>query len=173
MGTLWVDNAIIILIVIYTITGLFRGLNRECYALIIWLVGIGVAWFFSNNFSIFFLRILPSPSIRMAASFATLLIITLLLGAIIHLLLSPTSKKNGLTFSDRLGGIILGPVHGLVAVFVIILIAGFTPLPKDRWWHESIYIPPFQTVIVKIKSFSSSELAKSINYPSSLKLQVK
>lgn len=173
MGTLWVDNAIVILIVIYTVGGLFRGLNRECYALMMWLVGLGVAWFFSKNFSIFLLKIIPSLSNRMAASFAALLGITLLIGGIINMLLGASAKKRGLTLVDCLGGALLGPMHGLLAVFVIVLVAGFTPLPNDRWWHESIYIPPFQTVIVKIKSLTSSELANSINYPSSLKLQVK
>lgn len=173
MATLWVDNAILILMVIYTVAGLLRGASREFYALITWLIGIGVGWFFSKNFSIFFLKIFSSPSIRMAASFAVLLGLTLFVGGVIRLLAGSSVKKNAWSFLDHLGGIILGPVHGLMAVFVLVLIAGFTPLPKDRWWHESAYIPYFQAIVVQLKSLTSSDVAKFINYPSSLKLQVK
>ncbi len=167
MAQLWVDNAILVLITLYTLGGFFRGFKQELYSLFFWLTGMLIAWFFSQNFSIFFLKTFSTSSIRLAASYASLMILTLVLGSIISFLLGNASKKKHLKFMDRIGGLVFGPIHGLMAVLVLVLIAGLTPLPKDRWWRESIYIPPFQVIVATIKSNGSSILARSINYSNS------
>lgn len=161
---IWVDNTIIALLAIYTLIGVMRGFSQEVFSIIVWLIGIIVAWFFSQDFAVLMLRYFSSPLARLAASFAALIGITLVLGGTIKLLLTETVKKIGLTFIDRLGGMLFGAAHGLIIVFVIVVIAGLTPLPKDRWWQESKYIPPFQSLATLVKSNSSSTVASSINY---------
>jgi membrane protein required for colicin V production len=166
MGMIWVDNAIIALLVIYTLIGVIRGFNQEVFSIIVWFIGIIVAWFYSQYFAILLLKFISTSLTRLAASFVALIFITLVMGGIINVLLGESVKKTGLTFLDHLGGLILGFGHGLVVVFVMIVVAGLTPLPKDRWWQESKLIPPFQSLasLVKDNSSSKSKLASSINY---------
>jgi membrane protein required for colicin V production len=161
---LWVDTAILLLIGLYSLGGLMRGFNQEVFAIMFWLIGIVVAWLFSQHFAIFLLKIFSSPTLRLAGAFVALIVITLVIGWIIKLLLGKTVRKIGLGIIDRLGGMALGTIHGLIVVLVMIVIAGLTPLPKDRWWSESKYIPPFQSAAVMMKKNSSSKLASSINY---------
>jgi membrane protein required for colicin V production len=161
---LWVDNAIFALLVIYTLIGVLRGFSQEVFSLVAWVIGIVVAWFFSQDFSIFLPKIISAPLLRLAASFVALIVITLVIAGVINMLLGESVKKTGLTLIDRLGGMLLGGVHGLVVVFVFVVVAGLTPLPKDRWWQESKFIPPFQSLASLVKSNSSSKLASSINY---------
>jgi membrane protein required for colicin V production len=160
----WVDIAIIALLAIYSIVGIIRGYSQEMYSLIAWLIGMIIAWFFSQDFAILLLEVFASPATRLAASFIALILITLLVAGVINMLLAGSVKKIGLTFLDRLGGLALGFGHGVVVAFVLVVVAGLTSLPKDRWWQESKYLPPFQSVAILIKENISSKLANSINY---------
>jgi membrane protein required for colicin V production len=160
----WIDIAIIALLAIYSITGIIRGYNQEVYSLAVWAIGIVVAWFFSHDFAILLSKFFGSPTARLAASFVSLVLITLFVGGIINMLLAENVKKTGLTFLDRLGGLVLGFGHGLVAAFALVVVAGLTPLPKDRWWQESKYLPPFQSLATLVKDNIPSTVASSINY---------
>jgi membrane protein required for colicin V production len=160
---IWVDIAIIALLAIYSIIGIIRGYGQEAYALIVWIIGIIVAWFFGQDFAILLLEV-GSQSTRLAVAFVALVFITLFVGGVINLLLAESVKRTGFAFLDRLGGLLLGFVHGLVVVFVLVVAAGLTPLPKDRWWQESQYLPPFQSLAMLVKGNIPSKLASSINY---------
>ena len=162
---IWVDIAIVALLAIYAISGLLRGFNQEMFYLLVWMLGIAVACCFSNDFAIAFGKISSSSMIRLVASFTTLLTITLVLGWLINLLLAEALHSSRVTFMDRLGGLFLGALHGCVVAFALVLIAGITPLPKERWWHEAKYLPPFQSFAVLVKAKLPSKLASSINYP--------
>lgn len=161
---IWADIAIIALLAIHVVAGVIRGFSQEVFTLIAWVTGIFVAWFFSQEFAFFLLKVFSPPPVRLAASFVSLILITLMIGAIIKMLLAETVKKTGLNFLDRLGGLFLGFVHGLVVVFVLVVVAGLTPLPKDRWWQQSKYIPPFQSLAILAKDYIPSTVASSINY---------
>lgn len=161
---IWVDIAIIALLALQVIAGLFRGFSRQAFTLIAWVAGIFVAWFFSQDFAIFLLKVFSSPSARLAVAFVSLILITVAIAAIIKVLLPEAEKKTGLNFLDRLGGLLLGLIHGLIVVFVLVVVAGLTALPKDRWWQESKYIPPFQSLAILAKDNIPSTVASSINY---------
>ncbi|WP_411725325.1 CvpA family protein [Methyloglobulus sp.] len=161
---IWVDIAIIALLAIHIVAGVIRGFSQEVFTLIAWVAGIFVAWLFSQDFAIFLLKVFSPPSARLAVAFVSLILITVVIGAIIKVLLAKAVKKTGLNFLDRLGGLLLGLVHGLVVVFVLVVVAGLTALPKDRWWQESKYIPPFQSLAILVKDNIPSTVASSINY---------
>jgi len=161
---IWIDYAIIGLIAISSIIGLFRGFIREAFSLLIWIVAIWVGLTFSREFSTFLDGIISYPSARIATAFAALFFVTLILGAMISYLLGELVKKTGLTGSDRFAGMIFGIARGLVVVAIIIMLAGLTPLPEDSWWKESILIPPFQSLAVWLHDHIPSGLAGYVKY---------
>jgi len=161
---IWIDYAIIGLIAISSIIGLFRGFIREAFSLLIWIVAIWVGLTFSREFSTFLDGIISYPSARIATAFAALFFVTLILGAMISYLLGELVRKTGLTGSDRFAGMIFGIARGLVVVAIIIMLAGLTPLPEDSWWKESILIPPFQSLAVWLHDHIPSGLAGYVKY---------
>jgi membrane protein required for colicin V production len=161
---IWVDNAFAGLLAIYTLSGLIRGYNQEVFYLVVWVISIAIAWCFTNDFAIHLTTVFATLPTRLAASFVALTIITLMVGWLINLLLTDSSKSTGLTLIERLGGMILGLVHGLIVAFVLVLIAGLTPLPKESWWNESQFVPTFQTIAVLLRDNIPTKLAASINY---------
>lgn len=161
---IWIDYAIIGLILISSIIGLMRGFIREAFSLVIWIVAIWVGLTFSREFSVFLEGIINYPSARIAAAFAALFFVTLILGALISYLLGELVKKTGLTGTDRFAGMIFGIARGFVVVAIIIMLAGLTPLPEDSWWKESVLIPPFQSLAVWLHDHIPSGLAGYVKY---------
>ena len=161
---IWIDYTIIGLILISSVIGLLRGLIREAFSLVIWVVAIWIGLTFSREFSGFLEGLIDYPSARIAAAFAALFFITLILGALISYLLGELVKKTGLTGSDRFAGMIFGIARGLVVVAIIIMLAGLTPLPEDSWWKESVLIPPFQALAVWLRDHIPSGMAGYVNY---------
>jgi len=161
---IWIDYTIIGLILISSVIGLLRGLIREAFSLVIWVVAIWIGLTFSREFSGFLEGLIDYPSARIAAAFAALFFITLILGALISYLLGELVKKTGLTGSDRFAGMIFGIARGLVVVAIIIMLAGLTPLPEDSWWKESVLIPPFQALAVWLREHIPSGMAGYVNY---------
>lgn len=161
---IWVDYTIIGLVLISSVIGLLRGLIREAFSLLIWVVAIWVGLTFSREFSSFLEGFINYPSARIAAAFAILFFTTLILGALISYLLGELVKKTGLTGSDRFAGMIFGIARGLVVVAIVIVLAGLTPLPEESWWKESVLIPPFQALAVWLRDHIPSGMAGYVNY---------
>ena len=58
---IWVDYAIIGLILISSVIGLLRGFIREAFSLVIWVIAIWVGLTFSREFSSFLDGIISYP----------------------------------------------------------------------------------------------------------------
>lgn len=161
---IWIDYVIIGLVFIAFITGFLRGFSLEFFSLVFWLLAIGVGLSFSREFSVFLESIISNPLPKIAASFLLLFLITLIVGSLIRVLLGESIKKTTLTFTDRLGGMIFGALHGMVVVVVLVMLAGLTPLPDDLWWKESKLLPSFQTCVIWSRDHIPSGLAEYIHY---------
>lgn len=161
---IWVDYAILGLISISLVIGLFKGFIEEAFSLLLWIVAVWIGLTFSREISLLLENLISSPSARIAAAFALLFFSVLICGALINLILRNLVKQTGLTGSDRFAGMIFGIARGLVVVTVLIMLAGLTPLPEDPWWKESKLIPPFQSLAVWLRELVPSSVASYINY---------
>jgi membrane protein required for colicin V production len=161
---IWIDYAIIGLIVISMLIGLFRGLIKEAFALITWGVASWVGLTFSSQFAELLENAIAVPSIRIAAAFITLFLLTLILGAIINYLLSALISKTGLTGTDRLAGLLFGAGRGAILVIILVMLAGLTPLPDTAWWKESQLIPQFQILAVWLRNHIPDGFSNKLNY---------
>jgi len=161
---IWVDYAIIGLVLISSVIGLIRGFIKEAFSLLLWVSAIWVGLTFSREFSGMLEGLIQYPSARIAAAFALLFFITLILGALIGYLLSELVKKTGLSGTDRFIGMIFGIARGVAVVAIIVMLAGLTPLPEDSWWKESVLIPPFQALAIWFSHYIPSGVAGYVSY---------
>ncbi len=161
---IWIDYAIICLISISLIIGLFRGLIREAFALVTWGVAFWVGLTFSTPFATLLENSIADASTRMAAAFIALFILTLILGAIINKLLSVLIDKTGLTGTDRMAGLVFGIARGVFLIVILVMLAGLTPLPESSWWKESQLMPHFQSLAVWLKLHMPDGITSYLNY---------
>ena len=170
---IWVDMAYIALIVINAVAGLARGYRSAKFSLLVWLLGIGVAWFFTQDFAVLLAKLIVSPSTRLVAAFACLVAITLVIGWVIRLLLNGLKQAYSITLLERFGGLVLGVFQGFAVAFMFVSMAGLTALPKEGWWSESRYIPPYETAAKLAKNYLPSKLSIYMEYPKSVTDKVK
>ena len=143
---IWVDYAIIGIIVLSAIIGLSRGLIREVLSLTIWVVAVFAAWTFHRPLAEQLTPWLSTPSVRIGVAFIILVLVVLILGAIVGQILTTLIEKTGLTGTDRLLGVVFGAARGALLVAVLVYLAALTPMPDDPWWKESQLIGHFQTL---------------------------
>ncbi len=149
---IWVDYAILGIILVSALIGLFRGFVKEAFSLGTWIASIFIGISFSRPFSAFLVDYIEVPSIRIAVAFVVLLLLTLILGGMLSYLISQIIDKTGLSGTDRFAGFLFGIARGILVIPVLVLLAGLTPLPQDSWWVESSLIAPFQELSVWLRN---------------------
>jgi membrane protein required for colicin V production len=59
---------------------------------------------------------------------------------------------------------IFGAARGLLLIMAMIVLAGFTPLPKDSWWKESKTIPFFQHLTTILTPYFPEAMRRYLNF---------
>ncbi|MGH8122394.1 MAG: CvpA family protein [Rudaea sp.] len=139
----WADYCIIATLGLSVLMGLWRGLIGEVLALVVWAVAVWVAWKFGPQVAAQF-TLIDLPSARLLLGYVLCFIAVLIGGAIVSFLMRKLINSSGLSGTDRLFGMLFGLARGLVLVTLTVLMLGFTPLPRDPWWHQSQLLPGFQ-----------------------------
>ncbi len=140
---IWVDYAILGVLLLSMLVSVLRGFVRECLSLIVWVAAAAVALVFSDAAAAFLTPYVSVPSVRLMLAFAGLFLITLMLGGLVNYLVGTLIEKTGLSGTDRVIGIVFGLLRGIAVVTVLVLLGGLTPLPADPWWSESVLMPRF------------------------------
>lgn len=155
----WVDFLIPVIITISALLSLMRGFVREAISLFGWITAFWIALRFSNSLADMFLSSISIPSLRIVIAFTILFVLTLILVALINHLAGHLVKTTGLTSTDRMIGMVFGVARGAVVVAILVLLAGFTTLPQDPWWHESVMISHFEHVAHFLRDTVAPEIA--------------
>lgn len=161
---IWIDYGIVGLLALSALVGLMRGFIREAFSLLVWILAVWIGLTFSHDFAPLLEKHIQVPSVRIAAAFAVLFILTLLVGGLVGYLLTQLVQLTGFSGTDRLLGLLFGAARGALIVSVLVLLAGVTPLPNDPWWKESVLIPPFQKLAVWLREQLPAGLAGSVTY---------
>jgi membrane protein required for colicin V production len=136
----WPDIAILAIIGLSVAIGFWRGFIKEVFALAVWLAAFWLAFQYSGVLAEMIGEAVSLPSARTAIAFTGIFLAVLLVGALLTYLVGKLVEGTGLSGTDRLFGAVFGAVRGLALVILILLVAGFTPLPQDPWWEESAAI---------------------------------
>jgi len=155
----WVDFIIPAIIAISALFSLMRGFIREAISLFGWIAAFWIALRFANSLAEMFLSSISIPSLRIIIAFTILFVLTLMLTGLINHLVGYLVKRTGLTGTDRMVGMVFGMARGAVIVSILVLLAGFTTMPQDPWWHESLMIGYFERVADFLRTTIAPEIA--------------
>ncbi|MBX3690122.1 CvpA family protein [Dokdonella sp.] len=139
----WVDIAILAVLGLSMLMGLWRGLISEVLALVIWFCAFWFAWLLGPALALRLTEHVPTPSLRIMLAYVLCFIAVLALGAIVAYILRKLIAGSGLSGSDRLLGMVFGLVRGLALVVLIVFVLG-AMFRQDPWWQESRLLPTFQ-----------------------------
>lgn len=158
------DYAVLAVLAVSVLVGVWRGVVSEILALAAWVVAIIAARTWGAEVANWLAGQIAEPALRMAAGYALVVVAVLLVFAVARVLISLMLKAVGLGLLDRLLGGAFGVLRGVVVVLVAVLVAGMTPLPKADWWRDAMLAPPLETAVIAIKPWLPAEAAKRIRF---------
>ena len=158
------DYAVLTVILASALLGLWRGVVSEILALVAWFAAFLVARAEASAVAGWLTGQITEPGMRLAAAYVLIFVCVLIVFAIARMLISLMLKAVGLGLLDRLLGAAFGVLRGILVVWVAVLVAGMTPLPKADWWRDAMLAPPLETAVIAAKPWLPADAAKRIRF---------
>ena len=159
-----VDIIILVVIALPTLVGVIYGFLNIAFSMLAWALALGISAKFSSYFSAILEPSIETPFLRSVLAFVGLFIVSLIILTAIGFLIVKLLGRTGLTATDRILGLFFGMGLGVVIVAVVVFLAGFTALPTERWWDQSLIIQPFEHISVWTRQFLPETMAKYHSY---------
>ncbi len=160
----WFDYAVLGVIGLSLLVGVVRGFVREVFSLIGWIAAAAVASAFAVSVAVWLPAAVNSPVARVAIAFVIVFLTVLVATGLLGWLLASLVKAAGLGLADRFLGAVFGIFRGLLVVLVVVMLAGLTAVPRERFWREATLSGPLETAVTAAKPLLPRELAQRVKY---------
>lgn len=142
-----VDIAIVTVIGLSVLTGLFRGFVKELVALCVWALAIWLGYHYSQSLDPWLQAYIHEKSARSIVAFVMIFFATLLTGGIVNAILGFILKKTGLSGTDRTLGMGFGFLRGVFIVGLLMVAVKMTSLPYEQYAKNSMLCAQFDPLV--------------------------
>lgn len=160
----WADLVLLAIVALSAAFGLWRGFVVEVLSLLIWAAAFWLALQFGEPVSALFAGRIDSPSARLFLAYALLFIGALLAGGLLTWLIGKLIKATGLSGTDRMLGLLFGLLRGGALGCLLVLLLGFTALPREAWWQQSRLLPTFERGAVWLLALMPESAAAHVDF---------
>lgn len=136
------DIAILTLIGLSTVIGVYRGLIREVLTLATWIFASYVGLIYGHDVGDK-IKFSQSENINYWIGVGAIFIGIVVVGFLIKILICKAFKIKGSKPYDRIGGAIFGAMRGAVVV-LLVLVAGSDILSDQVWYKQSPVVSKFK-----------------------------
>ena len=157
------DLGVLGILVVSVAISLLRGLAREMVSLGVWVGGFVLATFFGGYVASYLPQSLQ-PLWSALIGFLIVFGVVLVIGWILGMALSSAVRASGLAPADRALGVLFGLVRALLIVLVFVVLAGLTPLPRERFWRDAFLSGPFETAALALRPHLPARLGQHLKY---------
>jgi len=158
------DYAVIGIVALSLVLGLWRGVVSELIALAAWVLAFVAAFEFGARSGQFLFAGIADPAIRALAGCALVFVGVLVAMALVRLAVHSMVKALGLSLSDRLLGMFFGLARGVLVVVALVAAGGLTSAPQQPWWKQATLAQPLETAVLAAKPWLPDDLAKRIRF---------
>jgi membrane protein required for colicin V production len=145
------DFVLMAILAISVVLGLLRGLLKEVLSLVAYASAFLAAVWWGPNVSEWFAQWITQPFVSMALAYLGVFIAVLLSIGVINMTLAALLNKTGLTPADHGLGAMFGLLRGVLFVLVLVILAGYTPLPEEPWWKNAMFSKQVVGAVQQIK----------------------
>ncbi|VVD90301.1 CvpA family protein [Pandoraea anhela] len=137
-----VDYAAIAILLGSMLLGMLRGLVRELFNLVGWVVAFFVARAFGPTVAHWLPADLPGGELTQGALGFLVVLVAVVFGAgIVSALVGRMTDLIGLRPADRGLGMLFGIVRGILLLMLLVVAAKLTALPQQPVWQQSLTRP--------------------------------
>ncbi|MGG4603617.1 CvpA family protein [Alcaligenaceae bacterium 429] len=158
------DYLLLALLGLSSILGLIRGLLKELLSLIAYIAAFLVAIWWGPSLSVLLTDYLNNDLLRTAVSYAVLFIAALLTLGLLNMMLATLIDRSGLGSADHAFGALFGLLRGVVFALLLVILAGYTELPKEPWWQEARLSKACVNAVQQLKQLLPPSLASWLPY---------
>lgn len=160
----WLDLAIVGVLAVSVVWGIWRGFVREVISLAGWVLAFLAANAVAGPLGDALPTSISSPEVRVLAAFLIVFIFTLSIATVAGMLLSRLLKAAGLGGLDRTLGGLFGLARGVVILLAIAIAAGLTSAPRHPLWKESVGAGMLMRTVLQLKPWLPPRLAERLRY---------
>ena len=165
-----VDIIVLIVLLLPALAGLFYGFLNILFSLAAWAIALGLAIKFGGQFAPLLQNYVHSELIRDVIAFVGLFLVSLMLLTTLGYFIVKLLGRTGLTAADRMLGFLFGIGLGGAIIAVAVFLAGFTAVPREAWWGQSLLLEPFQRIGVWAERFLPANVAAYHSYDDAAKV---
>lgn len=159
------DLVLAVIFLFYTSMGVRRGMVREVLSLVTWVFAGGLSWLFADSVGNLFRSSIGEPSVRLVVGFTILFIVSLVSGIIatkyIHKVFL---RKPWLKIPNYILGGVAGALRATFIIMILVLLAGLTAVPEQKWWRGSTFAPQLETFGEKLSRYLPNDVGRHIRY---------
>ncbi|VCU70387.1 Colicin V production protein [Pigmentiphaga humi] len=158
------DYGVLLILGASVVIGLFRGLVKEVLSLVAYVAAFTGAIRYGPHAYDMLAPYIENSGLRAVVAYAGVFIAVLIAVGIVNLALGMVMKATGLSLADRGLGALFGLARGVLIVLVLVVAAGFTPLPKEPWWTEAVLSPYAEAGVRAVRPYLPEQFADWIRY---------
>ena len=158
------DYAVLGILGLSVLAGLFRGVLREVMSITSWTCAFLISLHFAPMLSAMLPSAVPHPWVRLFLAFVALLVGSLMLFSLVTMALTQVVRSAGLSAWDRVLGVLFGMARAIVILVALVLAAGMTPLPYEPTWRNAVFSPPLEALAKNVRVFLPAALAQRIRF---------
>ena len=133
----WVDIALLAVLAVSVLVGVWRGFVYEIVSLLGWVV----AFVLANTCAPFVSDLLPwqqgGAALRFWAAYALVFVLVLVACTLLARLMRALISATPLSLLDRMLGAAFGVARGGVVLVAFAMLVSLSPFAHDAWWQQS------------------------------------
>jgi membrane protein required for colicin V production len=141
------DYAMLVIVGLSVLTGLFRGFVKELIALCVWVVAIWLAMTYSGSLDGVLSSYIHDKTARYVVAFVLILLTSVIVGGLFNALLSFILRRTGLSGIDRLLGMLFGFFRGVFMVALFLLVVSISGFSIQEYTDSSCFYPKVEPLV--------------------------
>lgn len=133
----WIDLAMLGVMVVSLLVGLWRGFVFEVLALAGWIVGFFVAQWYAADLAPHLPVGVPGSPLNLGVAFALVFLATAIAWGLMAKVVRMLVRATPLSVPDRLLGAGFGVLRGGVLLLVLATVVSYTPAAQSALWQQS------------------------------------
>lgn len=159
----WLDWALLAVLLLSALVGLWRGLVYEVLSLAVWVAAFWLAQAYAEPVGVW----LPvdgfSPPLRVAMGFAVVFLAAAFAGGLLAWTIKKLVESVGLRPVDRVLGGVFGLLRGGVILLGLTLVVNMTPLQSQPRWQQSPVATQLSAALQAVRPLLPSAVARHLS----------